>query len=145
MKMRSFNNINALSSYIKHNCFNDILDEIGKKSVETMKKVTQEQVSGQTGQVIECIGVEDKTDDTITISWQDKGSWFSLSSKTYGQHMYAPWALENGKVWNISGGSTPNNPIYKPPTHLLEESKKIIEKDSQEIVKNVLRTKGFRV
>ena len=59
--------------------------------------------------------------------------------------MYAPWALEHGKVWDFSSGSSPQSPIYKRATTLEETSTEIIEKDSKDISRKILRKKGFDV
>lgn len=142
---KKFSSVEDLASYIKKSCHKDILDKISEDGIETMKEVTQDQVKGWTGDVIECIDETSRTNRSVELTWQDNGSWHSLSSKTKGKHMYAIWALENGTVWDWSAGSTEDNPIYKPPTTLEDTSTDIIERDSKETYVKVMRQKGFDV
>lgn len=142
---RKFSSLNEAVAYIRNTCIEESLEKIGETGVEIMKVVTDEQVEGSTGDVLNCIGISDITNDTISLEWQDRGNWFSLANSTYGNHMYAPWSLENGKVWDVSGGSSPYNPIYKAPTTLAITSAELIQKESKSICSSVFKSKGFKV
>ena len=142
---KKFNSLESLVSYIKSNCNPDIIDEIEREGLKTMEDVTREQVDGWSEAIFEVVGTNVKTNDSLELSWQDRGGWYSLASKTRDNPMYAPWALEHGKVWDFSAGSSPNNPIYKKPTTLEETSTDIIEKDSKDITRKILKRKGFKV
>lgn len=142
---KKFNSIEDVAKYIKSTCNPEIIDKIEESGIETMEEVTREQVDGWNGDIFKCVGTNSKTNDSLELAWQDTGGWFSLAEKTKGDHMYAPWALEHGKVWDFSKGSSPDNPIYKPATTLEETSTEIIEKDSEEISRKVLKQKGFDV
>ena len=142
---KKFNSLDDVIKYIKNSCNPDIIDEIEREGLKTMEDVTRDQVSGWSGDIFESIGTNIKTNDSLELSWQDKGGWYSLAEKTKGDHMYAPWALEHGKVWDFSSGSTPDNPIYKKATTLEDTSTEIIERDSEEITRKVLKRKGFSV
>ena len=142
---KRFNSLDDVISYIKTSCNPDIIDEIEREGLKTMEDVTRDQVDGWSGDIFQSVGTNIKTNDSLELSWRDNGGWYSLAEKTKGNHMYAPWALEHGKVWDFSAGSSPKNPIYKKPTTLEETSTEIIEKDSKEITKKILRRKGFKV
>ena len=142
---KKFNSLDDVIKYIKNSCNPDIIDEIEREGLKTMEDVTRDQVSGWSGDIFEVVGTNIKTNDFLELSWQDKGGWYSLAEKTKGNHMYAPWALEHGKVWDFSAGSTPDNPIYKKATTLEDTSTEIIERDSEEITRKVLKRKGFSV
>ena len=142
---KRFNSLDDVISYIKTSCNPDIIDEIEREGLKTMEDVTRDQVDGWSGDIFQSVGTNIKTNDSLELSWRDNGRWYSLAEKTKGNHMYAPWALEHGKVWDFSAGSSPKNPIYKKPTTLEETSTEIIEKDSKEITKKILRRKGFKV
>ena len=142
---KKFNSLDDVISYIKTSCNPDIIDEIEREGLKTMEDVTRDQVDGWSGDIFKSVGTNVKTNDSLELSWRDNGRWYSLAEKTKGNHMYAPWALEHGKVWDFSAGSSPNNPIYKKPTTLEETSTDIIEKDSEEITRKILRRKGFKV
>ena len=142
---KKFNSLEDVISYIKSSCNPDIIDEIEREGLKTMEDVTRDQVDGWSGDIFQSVGTNIKTNDSLELSWQDNGGWYSLAEKTKGNHMYAPWALEHGKVWDFSAGSTPQNPIYKKPTTLEETSTEIIEKDSEDITRKILRRKGFDV
>lgn len=137
---KKFNSIEDVAKYIKSTCNPEIIDKIEESGIETMENVTKEQVDGWNGDIFKCVGTNSKTNNSLELAWQDTGGWFSLAKETYGDHMYAPWALENGKVWNLSGSTK-----YKPATTLEETSTEIIEKDSEEISRKVLKQKGFDV
>lgn len=141
--MKSFNSLESLSLYIKNQCFEEIINEVGKKTEETMKEVTESQVQGDTGDIINCIGITEQSNDSVTVAWQDNGNWFSESSKTKGQHMYAPWALENGKTFEI--GKPMFKGHYHEKTTLVETSKEIMTKESVDIARRILSRKGFKV
>lgn len=145
MAKKSFSSIDDLANYIKNSCYKDIIEEVKTDGIKTMKEVTEDQVEGITGDVIECIGVIEESNSSVTMGWQDNGGWYSLAAKTKGDHMYAPWALEHGKVWDFSAGSTPENPIYKEATTLEETSTEIIEKDTEITYKKIMRQKGFNI
>ena len=142
---KKFNSLDDVVSYIKRSCNPDIIDEIEREGLKTMEDVTRDQVDGWSGDIFQSVGTNIKTNDSLELSWRDNGRWYSLAEKTKGNHMYAPWALEHGKVWDFSAGSSPNNPIYKKPTTLEETSTDIIEKDSEDITRKILRRKGFKV
>ena len=142
---KKFNSLEDVARYIKNNCSPDIMDEIERQGTKTMIDVTRDQVDGWSGDIFEVIGTNRKTNDSLELAWQNTGGWYSLASKTLGDPMYAPWALEHGKVWDFSRGSSPKYPIYKKPTTLEETSTNIIEEDSKEISKKILRQKGFKV
>ena len=142
---KKFNSLDDVVSYIKRSCNPDIIDEIEREGLKTMEDVTRDQVDGWSGDIFKSVGTNIKTNDSLELSWRDNGRWYSLAEKTKGNHMYAPWALEHGKVWDFSAGSSPNNPIYKKPTTLEETSTDIIEKDSEDITRKILRRKGFKV
>ena len=142
---KKFNSLDDVINYIKTSCNPDIIDEIEREGLKTMEDVTRDQVDGWSGDIFQSVGTNIKTNDSLELSWRDNGRWYSLAEKTKGNHMYAPWALEHGKVWDFSAGSSPNNPIYKKPTTLEETSTEIIEKDSKEITKKILKRKGFKV
>ena len=142
---KKFSSLEAVVSYIKNSCNPEIIDEIEREGLKTMEDVTRDQVDGWSGDIFQSVGTNIKTNDSLELSWQDNGGWYSLSEKTKGDHMYAPWALEHGKVWDFSAGSSPKNPIYKKPTTLEETSTEIIEKDSEDITRKILRRKGFDV
>ena len=142
---KKFSSIDEIASYIKNSCNPDIIDEIEREGLKTMEDVTNQQVAGWSRDIFQSIGTNIKTNDSLELSWQDNGGWHSLASKTRDNHMYAPWALEHGKVWDFSAGSTPKNPIYKKPTTLEETSAERIEKDSEDITRKILRRKGFDV
>ena len=142
---KKFNSLESLVSYIKSSCNPDIIDEIEREGLKTMEDVTRDQVDGWSEAIFEVVGTNVKTNDSLELSWQDRGGWYSLASKTKDNPMYAPWALEHGKVWDFSAGSSPNNPIYKKPTTLEETSTEIIEKDSKEITRKILKRKGFNI
>ncbi|MGL4453547.1 MAG: hypothetical protein ACRDDY_19630 [Clostridium sp.] len=137
---RKFNSIEDVARYIKTTCNPDIIDKIEESGIKTMEQVTKEQVGGWSGDIFECIGTNSKTNESLELSWQDTGDWYSLAEKTKGDHMYAPWALENGKVWDWSSSAK-----YKPATTLEETSTEIIEKDSKEISMKILKQKGFDI
>lgn len=144
MMTRTFNSIEDVSHYIRNQCFSEIIDEVGKKTEETMKQVTEDQVQGNTGDMVNCIGITEQSNDSVTVAWQDdKGDWFSLSSNTYGEHMYAPWALENGKTFEI--GKPMFQGFYHPKTTLEETSKEIMREESVNIARKILNRKGFKV
>lgn len=141
---RTFSSINEVSNYITSQCFNEMLEEIGKKTEETMKQVTEDQVQGDTGDMINCIGITEQTNNSVTVAWQDdKGSWFSLASNTHGQHMYAPWALEEGKTFEI--GKPMFQGFYHPKTTLKQTSEEIMRKESVDIARKILAKRGFGV
>ena len=142
---KKFNSLDQVVSYIKNSCNPDIIDEIEREGLKTMEDVTRDQVDGWSGDIFQSVGTNIKTNDSLELSWRDNGRWYSLAEKTKGNHMYAPWALEHGKVWDFSAGSSPNNPIYKKPTTLEETSTDIIEKDSEDITRKILKRKGFKV
>ena len=142
---KKFNSLDDVVNYIKRSCNPDIIDEIEREGLKTMEDVTRDQVDGWSGDIFKSVGTNIKTNDSLELSWRDNGRWYSLAEKTKGNHMYAPWALEHGKVWDFSAGSSPNNPIYKKPTTLEETSADIIEKDSEDITRKILRRKGFKV
>lgn len=142
---KKFNSLDDVVSYIKRSCNPDIIDEIEREGLKTMEDVTRDQVDGWSGDIFKSVGTNIKTNDSLELSWRDNGRWYSLAEKTKGNHMYAPWALEHGKVWDFSAGSSPNNPIYKKPTTLEETSTDIIEKDSEDIARKILKRKGFKV
>ena len=142
---KKFNSLDDVVSYIKRSCNPDIIDEIEREGLKTMEDVTRDQVDGWSGDIFKSVGTNIKTNDSLELSWRDNGRWYSLAEKTKGNHMYAPWALEHGKVWDFSAGSSPNNPIYKKSTTLEETSTDIIEKDSEDITRKILRRKGFKV
>lgn len=142
---KKFNSLEDVIGYIKNSCNPDIIDEVEREGLKTMEDVTRNQVDGWSKDIFKSIGTNVKTNDSLELSWQDTGGWYSLSEKTKGKHMYAPWALEHGKVWDFSAGSTPDNPIYKEATTLEETSTEIIEKDSKDIARKVLKRKGFDV
>ena len=142
---KKFSSLEAVVSYIKNSCNPEIIDEIEREGLKTMEDVTRDQVDGWSGDIFQSVGTNIKTNDSLELSWQDNGGWYSLAEKTKGNHMYAPWALEHGKVWDFSAGSSPNNPIYKKPTTLEETSTEIIEKDSKEITRKILKRKGFNI
>ena len=142
---KKFNSLDDVISYIKTSCNPDIIDEIEREGLKTMEDVTRDQVDGWSGDIFQSVGTNIKTNDSLELSWRDNGRWYSLAEKTKGNHMYAPWALEHGKVWDFSAGSSPNNPIYKKPTTLEETSTDIIEKDSEDITRKILKRKGFKV
>ena len=137
---KTFSSVEELVSYIKNSCHQDVLKEIGEKSVDTMKDVTQNQYDGETGQMINCIDVVDINNDSVKMAWQDNGDWYSVIN---GNHMYAPIAHEMGTVWDK--GHNPNNPKYKPATTLEETSTEIIEQDAPDTYRKVMRSKGFDV
>lgn len=140
---RTFGSISELVSFIENNCHPDVISEISKTGTEIMKQVTEDQVEGNTGDIINCIGETERSNDSLTLAWQDNGSWFSLANETYGNHMYAPWALENGKTFE------PGRPMfsgfYKEQTTLQETSTKLINDESKDIYRKILSSKGFRV
>ena len=142
---KKFNSLEDVVSYIKNSCNPEIIDEIEREGLKTMEDVTRSQVKGWNEAIFQSIGTNIKTNDSLELSWQDNGGWYSLSPKTFGNRMYAPWALEHGKVWDFSAGSSPKNPIYKNPTTLEETSTEIIEKDSKEITRKILKRKGFGI
>ena len=142
---KKFNSLDDVVSYIKRSCNPDIIDEIEREGLKTMEDVTRDQVDGWSGDIFKSVGTNIKTNDSLELSWRDNGRWYSLAEKTKGNHMYAPWALEHGKVWDFSAGSSPNNPIYKKSTTLEETSTDIIEKDSEDITRKILKRKGFKV
>ena len=142
---KKFNSLDDVVNYIKRSCNPDIIDEIEREGLKTMEDVTRDQVDGWSGDIFKSVGTNIKTNDSLELSWRDNGRWYSLAEKTKGNHMYAPWALEHGKVWDFSAGSSPGNPIYKKPTTLEETSTDIIEKDSEDITRKILRRKGFKV
>lgn len=140
---RKFSSLEGVISYIKNTCHEEALREISEKSIETMQEVTKEQVTGDTGDIINCIGVTNIDNNSVLIEWQDKGDWFSVAKDTYGQHMYAPWALENGKTF--APGKPMFSGFYKEPTTLALTSKEIIEKDAPDTYRSVMKSKGFKV
>ena len=142
---KKFNSLDDVVNYKKRSCNPDIIDEIEREGLKTMEDVTRDQVDGWSGDIFQSVGTNIKTNDSLELSWRDNGRWYSLAEKTKGNHMYAPWALEHGKVWDFSAGSSPKNPIYKKPTTLEETSTDIIEKDSEDITRKILRRKGFKV
>ena len=142
---KKFNSLDDVVNYIKRSCNPDIIDEIEREGLKTMEDVTNDQVDGWRGDIFKSVGTNIKTNDSLELAWRDNGRWYSLAEKTKGNHMYAPWALEHGKVWDFSAGSSPNNPIYKKPTTLEETSTDIIEKDSEDITRKILKRKGFKV
>ena len=142
---KKFNSLDDVVNYIKRSCNPDIIDEIEREGLKTMEDVTNDQVDGWRGDIFKSVGTNIKTNDSLELAWRDNGRWYSLAEKTKGNHMYAPWALEHGKVWDFSAGSSPNNPIYKKSTTLEETSTDIIEKDSEDITRKILRRKGFKV
>lgn len=119
-----------------------MLHDVGNETEKVMKEVTESQVQGDTGDMINCIGITEQTNNSITVAWQDNGGWFSLSDKTLGQHMYAPWALENGKTFEI--GMPMFSGFYHEETTLEETSAKEMEKKSVEIARNILSRNGFK-
>lgn len=136
---KQFSSIEALTSYIK-SCHMSALKEIGDDAVEIMKDVTQSQYDGETGQMIDCIGVTDVDNDSVRMAWQDNGDWYSVIT---GNHMYAPIAHEMGTVWGE--GHTPREPVYKPATTLEETSTERIEQDAPNTYRKVMKSKGFDV
>jgi hypothetical protein len=144
-KSKVFKNVESLKDYICSECYSEVIQEIKMDGLKTMKDVTDFQVKGYTGDILESIDVVEESDNHIVFAWKDNGGWYSISSKTYGKHMYAPWALEHGKVWDISGGSTPDNPIYKNATTLESSSTEIIEKDSINTLKRIMKKNGFKI
>ena len=142
---KKFSSLEAVVSYIKNSCNPEIIDEIEREGLRTMENVTRNQVKGWNKAIFEVVGTNIKTNDSLELAWQDRGGWYSLAPKTRDNPMYAPWALEHGKVWDFSAGSSPNNPIYKKPTTLEETSTDIIEKDSEDITRKILKRKGFKV
>ncbi|MGL4802042.1 MAG: hypothetical protein ACRC18_07225 [Cetobacterium sp.] len=137
---KTFKSVDDLVGYIRRSCHPDALKEIGEKSVNTMKEVTQDQYDGETGQMIDCIDVVDIDSNSVKMAWQDNGDWYSVLN---GNHMYAPIAHEMGKVWGE--GHNPKNPVYKPATTLEETSTEIIEGDAPNTYRKVMRSKGFDV
>lgn len=143
MMGRTFSSIDEVANFIKSKCYKQILNEVGREAETTMKKVTEEQVQGDTGDMVNCIGITEETNDSVTVGWQDNGSWFSLANETRGQHMYAPWALENGKTFEI--GKPMFSGYYHEKTTLEETSKKIMREKSVEIARKILSRNGFKV
>lgn len=140
---RTFSSIDEVSKFIKTRCYSQILDEVADETESVMKEVTEDQVQGSTGDMINCIGETERSNDSVTVAWQDNGNWFSLSEKTYGDHMYAPFALENGYTFEI--GKPMFSGFYHEKTTLEETSKKIMADKSVEIARRILNKNGFKV
>lgn len=140
---RTFGSIDGVSNFIKSKCYDQILNEVGREAEKVMKEVTENQVQGNTGDIINCIGVTEQSNDSVTIAWQDNGNWFSLHNETYGNHMYAPWALENGTTFEI--GKPMFQGYYHPQTTLAETSAKQMKDKSRDIARRILSRNGFKV
>lgn len=140
---RTFSSINEVSAFIKNRCFEQILNDVGRETEKVMKDVTESQVEGDSGDIINCIGITEQTNNTITVAWKDNGGWFSLADKTYGEHMYAPWALENGYTFEI--GKPMFSGYYHEQTTLEESSADLMREKSVKIARNILSRNGFRV
>lgn len=136
---RTFSSIEDVSRFIKSKCFEEILNEVGSEAEDVMKKVTESQVQGDTGDIINCIGESERSNNSVTIAWQDNGGWFSVLNDA---HMYAPWALENGKTFEI--GKPMFSGFYHEKTTLAETSAKEMKDKSAEIARNILSRNGFK-
>lgn len=140
---KTFSSIEDVSSFIKRKCYQQILNDVGRETEKVMKEVTENQVQGNSGDMINCIGETERTNDSITLAWQDNGGWFSLADKTYGEHWYAPWSLENGYTFEI--GKPMFDGYYHEKTTLEKTSADLMRDKSVEIARNILSRNGFRV
>lgn len=142
-----FNSLEELTKYLE-NKQATAMPKVGEEMKNIMKEETKKEVDSyvtlkyeNTGYIIDCIDITMLSKDSVDVSWQDNGRWYSLSEKSYKDHMYAPWALEHGKVW--ASGSTSSNPNYRDSTDFVDNSTKQIEKDLPKKYKKIMNNLGI--
>lgn len=137
-----FNSLGEAIRYIKSQK-TQCLSEIGKESEEIIKNTTNKNlynnyspvVYSRTYDMLKMIKTSNKTNDSVTVGFQDIGG--HRSWKEPHPHVFvAPILEEGGYTWE-SGGR-------KPPTHIIQDSKKEIEEIAPNIVVKVLNSKGIK-
>lgn len=120
------------------------MNSVGKEMKEIMKQETNSQVDAysnsiyeNTGDIIDCIDITDMSKDSVEVSWKDNGDWHSVID---GNHMYAPYALENGTAWGR--GKTRTNLSYRPKTNFVEESMDKIKSEIPNEYKRIMNGLG---
>lgn len=145
---KTFKSIEELARHIKKNCHSSITKKIGEETENLMKEIIQEEVYDnydtniykRTKDLINATKVTHIEDESVEVAITDTGSWTSKSTK---EHFYAPYGLESGKTWGK--GYTPEEPKYRPQTHIQERTDKESEELSVEIYKKEMKKKGFDV
>lgn len=128
-----FKSIDQLVDYVK-SAQNQATVPIAAETKKIAVKVTTKEVgtvsqrSGRnniyepTGDIFRCIETN-VTLNLITLVWRDNGGWESVfGDKDNHPHMYAPWALENGMVWDKGTNLSTDNYVYKDATEFVKKT-----------------------
>lgn len=144
---KTFKSIEELTRHIKKNCHSSITKKIGEETETLMKDIIQEEVYDaydpntyeRTKDLVNATKITHMEDESVEVAITDTGRWTSID----GSHFYAPYGLESGKTWGK--GYTPEEPKYRPQTHIQERTDEESEELSVEIYKKEMKKKGFDV
>lgn len=95
-----------------------------------------------TGDIFNCIETN-VTLNLITLIWKDNGGWSSVFGDN--EHMYAPWALENGTVWDKGTSIKTGNYIYKEPTEFVKKTDEQRRNKIPKVYINFMRGNGIPI
>ena len=145
-----FTSIDTMISYVKK-AQQGSMNTLKLKTEEIAKTVTEKEVGSvekrskynsmyvPTGDIINCIKAS-VTLNLITLKWQDNGGWFNALDKS--EHVYAPWALEEGTVWDKGTNLKTGNINYKPPTDFVDKTDEQIKKQLPKIYQDAMKGQG---
>lgn len=119
----------------------DIAKRITEKEVGSVSKRSKyNSIYVPTGDIINCIKAN-VTLNLITLKWQDNGGWFNVLDKD--EHVYAPWALEEGFVWDKGTQIKNEKYVYKPPTHFVDKTDEKLQAELPKVYLKAMKGQGI--